>query len=259
MYKQITLPDLKRILNLPEDYKVDACVVYGGFRSIYKRKFLSIIKESYKVEKLKNEFIKPILSVKVGNKRIWFVIEYGGARLSEFVHFASMLGSKINLLMGSCGALKKGIDPLSILVPTYSYSTESSCHMYLRDNTSSKFYADEELSKEAASILQKTTRVCTGPTITCQAMMAETWKDVCDWSARGFYGVEMEASTVFAVSQHFKIPTAAILNIGDNLIEKEIVDSESYRARTKQRKKIKNEIFKVGVNLALKYAKCKQD
>ena len=65
--------------------------------------------------------------------------------------------------------------------------------------------------------------------ITCQAMLAETWEDICEWSSRGFYGVEMEASTVFAVSQHFKVPATAMLNIADNLIEKETIDIEEAR------------------------------
>jgi hypothetical protein len=38
----------------------------------------------------------------------------------------------------------------------------------------------------------------------------------------------MESSTLFAVSRHFKVQAAAILSIADNLIEKEIVGSESY-------------------------------
>lgn len=31
MYEPITLKDLKKQLRLSEDYKVDACIVYGSF------------------------------------------------------------------------------------------------------------------------------------------------------------------------------------------------------------------------------------
>ena len=64
--------------------------------------------------------------------------------------------------------------------------------------------------------------------MTCQAMLAETEADVKVWSEQGYYGVEMEASTLFAVSNHFGVPSAAILRVGDNLIENETVHSESF-------------------------------
>lgn len=46
------------------------------------------------------------------NKRIWFIVEHGGAKLSEYIHFACRLGSKINILTGSCGGLKKGLNDI---------------------------------------------------------------------------------------------------------------------------------------------------
>jgi purine-nucleoside phosphorylase len=254
MYKEMTIETLKKLLHLPEDYRVDACIIVGGHNLKYKKIFLNLLKnKDYKIEKLKHPFIKQILSIKLGKKRIWFFIEYGGAKMSEYVHFASMFGSKINILTGSCGALKKGLDPLSVIIPTYSYSTESSCHIYLRNNKDHKFYPNRELSKQAEAILGEKLKVYSGPMITCQGMLAETWEDICNWSSKGFYGVEMESSTVFAVSLHFKVPSTAILSIADNLIEKETVDSESYLIRKKEIKKIKKEVLRTALTLALAY------
>jgi purine-nucleoside phosphorylase len=253
MYKHWTINELRNILSLPKNYKVDACIIYGGHsEQKFKKIFLSSLKnKTYSIEKLEDKFIKKILSVKIGKKRIWFIVEYGGARLSEFTHFASMLGSKRNILLGSCGGLKKGLDKFDILIPTYSDSTESSCHMYLRNKRHNKFYPDKDLSKKAINLLKKELNVVSGPVITCQAMMAETWNDICKWSNKGFYGVEMEASTVFAVSQHFKVPATAILQIGDNLIEKETVESESYKEKRYKLHSIKKYLFEVALKLSL--------
>lgn len=253
MYKHLTLSEIKQMFKLSPTFKVDACIIYGSWEEEkYKRKFLSLLKDKKVViDKLEDGFIGKILSIKVRNKRIWFIVEYGGAKLSEFVHIASMLGSKTNILTGSCGGLKKGLDEFAIVVPSYSYSTESSCHMYLRNKKDNRFYSDKELSKEAINFLKDKQNVVSGPIITCQAMMGETWEDVQRWSKAGFYGVEMESSTVFSVSEHFKVPSVAILRVADNLIEKEMVGSESYLKKKKRFDKIKEDIFRTALNLAL--------
>ncbi len=253
MYKHWTIEELRNALSLPKDYRVDACIIYGGHNEKrFKQIFLSLLKNrKYTVEKLNDSFIKKILSVKVGKKRIWFFVEYGGARLSEFVHFACMLGSKKNILLGYCGGLKKGLDKFTIIVPTYSYSTESSCHMYHRNKKDNRFYPDKFLSKRIIKALRKEMKVIYAPTMTCQAMMAESWKDILKWSRGGYYGVEMESSTVFAVSKHFKVPAAAILQVADNLIEKETVESESYKKKRSNLHKIRKFLFKVILNIVL--------
>lgn len=253
MYKHLTLSELKTLLKLPQDFKVDACIVCGsGAENRTKKRFLSLLKnKKFVKEKLKKEFISKILSIKVENKRIWFIVEYGGARLSEFIHFACMLGSKTNILIGSCGALKKGLDKFTLIAPSYSYSTESSCHMYLRNKKDNKFYPNKILSNKITNLLKDKYNLVSGPIITCQAMMAETWEDIQKWSKAGFYGVEMESSTIFAVSEHFKVPSTAILNIADNLIEKETVSSESYANKRKKLKEIQKDIFKIALDISL--------
>ena len=254
MYKHLTSNEMKKRLMLPKNYRVDACIAYGTYnKTQYNEEFLSLIKsKKYKREILKYDFLKDIVSVKINNKRIWFFVEYGSARLSEIFHFASLFGSKINVLIGSCGALKKDLDKFAVIIPTYSYSTESSAHMYLRNTKDNLFYPDKKLSKEIIKKLKETAKVVSGPIVTCQAMMGETWKDILDWSKKGFYGVEMESSTLFAVSKHFKVPAAAILGIADNLIEKEIVGDKSFQEKKERVRKIRNSLLKVVLETCLK-------
>ena len=164
-----------------------------------------------------------------------------------------MLGSKKNILVGLCGGLKQGLDKFTIIVPNYSYATDSSPHMYVRNNKSNLFHSSSKLSKEIKRLLIKNgLNTLTGPTITCQGMVGETWKDVITWNKRGFYGVEMEASTVFAVSKHFKVPSVAILQVADNLIEKETVMSESYLEKKRKLKKIRRKMMDVAVKSCFK-------
>ena len=73
--------------------------------------------------------------------------------------------------------------------------------------------------------------------------MAETWEDIVKWSKEGFYGVEMEAATVFAVSQHFNVPAAAVLRIGDNLIAAETVLDAGYKNARSLRRQTSQDIL----------------
>lgn len=254
MYKHLSANDLKKHFKLPQNYRVDACIIYGDWREKEIQKyFLSSLKnKKYKKEKLEYKFLNKILSININGKRIWFIVEYGGVRLSEFLHLACMFGSKKNILVGCCGGLKKGLNEFSIIVPTYTYSQESSCHMYVRNNKDNKFYPDKKLSKDTSKKLEKEIEIINGPIITCQAMLAEKWSDIVTWSKRGFYGVEMESSTVFSVSKHFKVPATAMLNIADNLIEKEMFGSESYKKKRKKLIEIKKLMIKTALEISLK-------
>ena len=200
---------------------------------------------------IEHEFLNPILEFKINGKNYWFVIAYGGVLLSEYLHLACLFGSKKNILLGSCGGLKKGASSREILIPTWSFAEESSAKAYQPDGKN-KYEANAELSERLAQKLEQKYKVHRGPTVTYQAMMAETWEDVLTWSERGFFGVEMEAATVFSTSNHFNVPAAAILIIGDNLIEKETVLDINYEKDKDLRRKASEDTFDVAVEELLK-------
>ena len=78
-------------------------------------------------------------------------------------------------------------------------------------------------------------------------MMAETWEDVFSWAEQGYFGVEMEAATVFATSNHFGVPAAGILRIGDNLIENETVMDINYEKDRDLRRKATEDTFDIAL------------
>jgi uridine phosphorylase len=85
-------------------------------------------------------------------------------------------------------------------------------------------------------------------------MLAETWEDVVRWSNQGYVGVEMEAATVFAASKHFGVPAAAILRIGDNLIEEQTVMDVNYENTKDLRRQISQDSFDIVVEELLTLA-----
>lgn len=254
MYKKFTADDYRKHINLDHNYSVEGFIVFGSFKKYpYEMLKDSLLRLGHKAEfsNIEHEFLNPILEFKVNGKNYWFVIAYGGALLSEYLHLACLFGSKKNILLGSCGGLKKGASSREMLIPTWSFAEESSAKAYQPD-AKNKYEANTELSERLAKKLEQKYKVHRGPTVTYQAMMAETWEDVLSWSEQGYFGVEMEAATIFSTSNHFNIPAAAILRIGDNLIEKETVLDINYEKDKDLRRKATEDTFDVAVEEIIK-------
>lgn len=249
MYKYYTADDWRKHIKLQADYNIDGFLIFGTFQK-YPYEMLKETLERMDVKpeyyRSEQELLEPIQQFTINNKRFWFVVAYGGALLSEYLHLACMFGSKKNILLGSCGGLKHGAKSSELIVPDWSYAEESSARAYQPDSQN-MYRADELLSDRLAVKLAKEHTVYRGSTVTYQAMMGETWDDVTTWSQQGHSGVEMEAATVFATSNHFKVASAAILQIGDNLIEEETTLHPDYNDALDLRRKVSGDSFEAAL------------
>lgn len=251
MYKSFTADDYRKHLGVADDYTVHGFIVFGTFN---KRQYdqlktcaseLGIEAEFASVPRTKanfSDFLEPILQFTVGGKAYWFTIAYGGTMLSEWLHLACLWGSQTNIVVGDCGGLLKEANTHDIVVPTFAYANESATRMY-EPEANHHHYANKQLSESLISRLERKHKVWNGPTVTCQAMLAETWDDVNRWSSKGYYGVEMEAATVFAVSNHFKRCAAAVLGISDNLVQEKTVLDVNFEAGGDYRQEVRAELL----------------
>ena len=250
VYKTFTANDYKKLFELPADYTVDGMLCYGtwdiGRHVAFLKKILEDLGKEVAYVTL-THFLTKMIEFKVDGKRFWFDVSYGGTQLSEYLNLACLFGSKKNVLLGSCGGLSPEINSLDLIIPTYSFGNESATRMYDRASTDNRHYADKALSERLEKKINSNYKVWRGGTTTCQAMMAETLEDVPHWSQEGYLAVEMEASTVFAVSKHYNVPAAALLIVGDNLIKGETVASESYKDNKPKREEIRNDQYKVAL------------
>jgi hypothetical protein len=256
MYQHLTKEDWIKLLNLPNGYTVDAFLVAGaGKRDNDEAVFYNIVSE-LKLEEppkhIEKDFFKNVVEFKLNGKRIWYDITYGGAYLSELANIACILGSKKNILLGSCGGLQTNLSAGDIIIPTYTYGNESATRMYQRDVTDNKHYPDEKLSKEIESSIDKKYTTYRGPVVTCQAMLGETKEDVDNWQKESYLAVEMESSTLFAVSNHYNVPSTAILHISDNLVKNELVGSDEYLASKAYRYELREYKYKIAFKELLK-------
>jgi hypothetical protein len=191
MYKSYTADDYRKYFELDPDYKVEGVLVFGNYRKeLYQTLRDSLKQLGYEPEyrNLPHDFLENILEFNIDGKNYWFIIAYGGALLSEYLHLGSLFGSKENILLGSCGGLKKEAKSGEIIIPTWSYAEESSAKAYERESEN-KYNSDGLLSEKLNQKISNNHIVYRGPTITFQAMLGETLEDIETWSNQGYAGV----------------------------------------------------------------------
>ncbi len=250
MYKQLKVEDFRKILKLPDDYVVDGVLIQGVMRKKKHKQELkdTITKLGFKTNYSiiqESGFYENITVLDINGKRIWFDSSYGGAYLCEVLHVASLLGSKKNILVGSCGGLTPSGMAGDIVIPASSYGNESSTRMYQPENEEFTYFSDKTLNESIKIKINPKFKLIEGKLMTCQGAMQESWDDIVRWSNEGYVGVEMESSTMFAVSNHFKIPSSAILFIADNIIKKETLFDEDFEKIKEKLRESKFETFKV--------------
>ncbi|MEI6054260.1 MAG: hypothetical protein WCQ49_02730 [Candidatus Saccharibacteria bacterium] len=251
MYKSYKAQDYRIFLGLPDDYKVDGFIDYGTGLSIkfpleQLENSLKNLGIKYVISKLDSDALSSVSEIKVDKKIYWFTNAYGGAELSELLHFACLFGSKKNIHMGSCGGLKKGSNARDLIIPTWSYAEESSAKAYQPD-ACNKYEPNKKFCDKLEGLLSNNHKIYRGPTITCQAVLAQTIEDINNWSRQGYYGVEMEAATLFSVSSYFKVPAAAVIMILDNLIEEETILDKNFVDSRSLRRQVSQSVFDVVV------------
>lgn len=238
------------MMGLPSDYKIEGFLSFGTYNTEKQVGLLKNVLDSlnikYELNKL-SSFLSNIFELKIDNKIYWFTVVYGGPMLSEYLHLACLLGTKKNIHLGSCGGLDPDGNSLDLIIPTYSYGDESSTRMYQRNIKDNKHYPDQNLSRQIKNLVDPNFSVHEGPIITVQAMMAETLTDVKNWSEEGYVGVEMETAIVFAISNHFKIPSSAIFYVSDNLIRGQRVGDEQHTNEKELRLKLAEELYRVAI------------
>jgi purine-nucleoside phosphorylase len=119
--------------------------------------------------------------------------------------------------------------------------------MYQREDSSYVYHSDLSLNKKIKDNFSENKNIYEGNLVTVQAMLAETKEDVDFWNKKGYLGVDMESATVFAVSSHFNVPSAALLYVADNLVKGDLVTDDAFQSLKVLRAEVKKENYIVAL------------
>jgi len=164
---------------------------------------------------------RQVFNVAIGEHRgltLWYAPVLGAPMAAFVVHSAAALGARGIIQVGSFGGTRRGMAVGDLLLVTGAGRGDGASDWYLPKEAPAR--ADPALTAHLrATLRERGLPWQEGSVYTTPAFLAERWEDVLRWEAGGYAGVEMEAATTFAIAAHFRVPSACLLYLLDNLIE----------------------------------------
>jgi uridine phosphorylase len=139
---------------------------------------------------------------------------YGGPMASEITHVFGVLGTRLVVQTGVCGALGDGIVAGDLVVATEAGCGEGAAACYLpglEHAVASPDLVDWVCAADGTDVPRHR-----GPIWTTAALLAEGDAEVAAWFRAGYLAVDMETATTFAVAEHFGMRRLSLLVVFDN-------------------------------------------
>ncbi len=213
MYRELSADRLMGMLGLNADEVPHGLILVG------KMNFPGVLAEWR--ERLDNARTLRFFHMLLGSyrgARVMFAVTYGAALTSEAVHVAGVMGVPLVIQLGSFGGLQRGMNVGDLFFPTLAGRGDAASDSYLAPDEPADASPDLlAWMRGQAQQLGLTTHA--GRHYTTAAMLGETREDIARWNAQGYYGVDLETATTFAVARHFGMRRVAALALIDNLIE----------------------------------------
>ncbi len=145
----------------------------------------------------------------------------GGPSSAIVVEELIMLGAKVIIRFGTCGAMVKGLGIGDVVIPTgAAYNQGGILYQYLKENICMATAPNYEvLNSIVDEVVKSGVKFVVGPVVSSDAFYAEDPDFVKKWTSRGIIAVEMECSTVFALSSLRGVKSGALLLVSDSLVE----------------------------------------
>jgi uridine phosphorylase len=214
MLRELTKTDWQTILGLSPD-QVPQALILRGTRNLrhhyqaYQAWFDEVLPVGSPNGIFEDLFVGRSGALKVGYASI-----YGAAMASEIVHVFGVLGTRLVVQTGCCGALADDIQAGDLFLATEAYCGEGAARYYLPDVPTVRATVEARRLRSLAQASDLA--IHDGPIYTTAALLAEGNREIEAWHRDGFRAVDMETATVFAVAEHFGMDRASILFGFDN-------------------------------------------
>lgn len=161
-----------------------------------------------------NALFEDVFIGRYHNLDVGYASVYGPAMASEITHVFGVLGTRLVIQTGVCGALGDEIAPGDLVIATRARCAEGAAACYLpdmRDVDASAALVDLVAAGAPCAVPRHT-----GPVWTTAALLAEGQAEIDDWHGQGYIAADMETATTFAVAAYFGIERISILSVFDN-------------------------------------------
>ncbi|MEM1943218.1 MAG: purine-nucleoside phosphorylase [Candidatus Caldarchaeum sp.] len=138
-----------------------------------------------------------------------------------------MLGARLIIRLGTCGAFVKGIKNGEIIIPTGAAYIGGALKQYIPELHITPVPSYEVLTTLVSEVKSHGLTSHVGPVFSSDAFYAEDPEFAAKWAKRGYIAVEMECATLFGLGMMRGVKTGSALLVSDNLAEMTpMVDAE---------------------------------
>jgi uridine phosphorylase len=214
MLRELTKADWLSILGIPEE-RIPRVLLLRGTRNLtsqYER-YLPYFRNVLEIG-CPNGIVEDVLIGDYAGHSVAYASVYGAAMASEVVHLFGVLGTRLVIQTGCCGALADELETGDLILPEEAFCGEGAAQYYKSDGrVVTAAYPPSALSAFANCGDDSIHR---GRIFTTAALLAEGTREIEDWHRQGWAAVDMETATTFAVAEHFGMQRLAVLFAFDN-------------------------------------------
>lgn len=222
------------MLEIPDDRVPDVVILRGTRnlrrnRDIYAAQFTDVVEIGSPNGLFEDLFIGRHDALNIGYASV-----YGDSMASEITHLFGVLGSKLVIQTGCCGALQPGVQTGDLIIPSAAIPGEGAAQYYLPDV--SRIPVSTDMQRRAAALVRSCWPYHTGVIYTTAALLAEGDAELQAWQAEGYVAADMETATTFAVAKSFGMKRLSILFTFDNPLHGDtLIDAGEQRAERRER------------------------
>lgn len=232
MLRELTKTDWQAILKLPDEQVPEALLLRGtrnlnSHYDLHRPYFDDVIEIA-----LPNGIIEDVFIGWLAGHPVAYASVYGAPMTSEIVHIFAVLGTRLVVQTGCCGALSDEIGPGDLVLTTEAFCGEGAAQYYKQDGNIVHPTLDPERQRaKSDGIPCHLTRM-----FTTAALFAEGEREIEQWFSEGWGAVDMETATTLAVAEYFRMDSLAIHFAFDNPRRREhILLSEPEKGERRRR------------------------
>jgi len=144
----------------------------------------------------------------------------GGPSSSIVFEELKMLGAKVIVRFGSCGAMVKDLDIGDYVIPTgASYTIGGTIWTYAPYDCTAAVPDYDVLTRLVKNAAASGLKFRVGPVVGSDAFYVDAEKFLETWIPRGMVAVEMECATLFVLGRLRGFKTGAFLVVSDNVVK----------------------------------------
>lgn len=234
MLKELTRADWLSILNMPAR-RVPLVLLVRGTRNLTRwyrasqQHFTNVLELG-----TPNGILDDLFVADLGPYPVAYASVYGASMASEVVHVFGVLGTRLVIQIGNCGALADEMAAGDLFSASEACCGDGASHYYVPGEPRIEASLDprEWIAVDGAGH----TPFHRGCIYTTAALLAEGRDDLETWHRAGYAAVDLETAATFAVARHFGMDRTSLVYVFDNPRRREhILLDDAERAERRRR------------------------